>query len=173
MPPCRVACHRLRWVRWECDVWTPLRSQSCRTFLRHRRYFKQQRKPSRLCQSSLCPMKIKGKKKKKNMSMGELFSGRNSIQIKSEQRSTGTWPESFYRFPFPSSSWRRRAAKTNGGGWTELSLKAEGTIEDYKGYIGVSGIRRRRIIKLEDEGLDYLEEENEILLSSSKFFREV
>lgn len=130
-------------------------------------------KPSRLCQSSLCPMKIKGKKKKKNMFMGELFSGRNSIQIKSEQRSTGTWPESFYRFPFPSSSWRRRAAKTNGGGWTELSLKAEGTIEDYKGYIGVSGIRRRRIIKLEDEGLDYLEEENEILLSSSKFFREV
>lgn len=43
MPPCRVACPRLRWVRWECDVWTPLRSQSCRTFLRHRRYFKQQR----------------------------------------------------------------------------------------------------------------------------------
>lgn len=133
-------------------------------------------KPSRLCQSSLCPTKIKKKKKgrrKKRICSWESSFQEDSIQIKSEQRSTGTWPESFYRFPFPSSSWRRRAAKTNGGGWTELSLKAEGTIEDYKGYIGVSGIRRRRIIKLEDEGLDYLEEENEILLSSSKFFREV
>lgn len=134
MPPCRVACPRLRWVRWECDVWTPLRSQSCRTFLRHRRYFKQQRNTvSSVPVEPLPDERIKIKRKNKKICSWENSFQEDSIQIKSEQRSTGTWPESFYRFPFPSSSWRRRAAKTNGGGWTELSLKAEGTIEDYKG----------------------------------------
>lgn len=134
MPPCRVACPRLRWVRWECDVWTPLRSQSCRTFLRHRRYFKQQRNTvSSVPVEPLPDERIKIKRKNKKIYSWENSFQEDSIQIKSEQRSTGTWPESFYRFPFPSSSWRRRAAKTNGGGWTELSLKAEGTIEDYKG----------------------------------------
>lgn len=134
MPPCRVACPRLRWVRWECDVWTPLRSQSCRTFLRHRRYFKQQRNTvSSVPVEPLPDERIKIKRKNKKIHSWENSFQEDSIQIKSEQRSTGTWPESFYRFPFPSSSWRRRAAKTNGGGWTELSLKAEGTIEDYKG----------------------------------------
>lgn len=134
MPPCRVACPRLRWVRWECDVWTPLRSQSCRTFLRHRRYFKQQRNTvSSVPVEPLPDERIKIKRKNKKICSWENSFQEDSIQIKSEQRSTGTWPESFYRFPFPSSSWRRRAAKTNGGGWIELSLKAEGTIEDYKG----------------------------------------
>lgn len=73
MPPCRVACHRLRWVRWECDVWTPLRSQSCRTFLRHRRYFKQQRKTVSSVPVESLPDENKGKKKKKECSWENFF----------------------------------------------------------------------------------------------------
>lgn len=132
MPPYRVACPRPRLVRWECDVWTPLRSQSCRTFLRHRRYFKQQRKTVSSVPVESLPDENK-EKKKKSMFMGELLSRKipSKLRASNARLAPGLKASTVFHFHRPVDD--DAPQKPTEGGELSFRLKLKEQLKIIKG----------------------------------------